>query len=67
VQASFKIGSLEFLSCTVADVKHFNTLLLLQDAIDHSIGVGLAAMRQMSEVILFSRLGGAIDSKSESF
>ena len=67
MQALFNIGSLDLLSCTVADVKHFKTLLLLQDAIDHSIDVGLAVMRQVSEVILLSRLGGAIDPKSEPY
>ncbi len=62
----FKIGGLDFLSSTVADVKHFNTLLSLQNAIDHSIDMRLVAIKQVPEAIPFRRLRAPVRPFSQA-
>jgi hypothetical protein len=54
------MGGRKFTPGAVANVKHFNLASLLQNAIDHTIDVGLAAVKQMPELALFGRQRAAV-------
>jgi len=44
-----KIGCFQSAPCAVANVKHFNPLLLLQHTVDHTIDVELVPVEKMAE------------------
>jgi len=44
----------------VADVEHFNLLLFLEDAVYHTINMGLVAIKQMPQLVPLSRYRAAV-------
>jgi hypothetical protein len=50
-----KIGGFEFSPCAVADVEHLNLLPFLLNAVDHTVDIGLAAVKQVSQLALPAR------------